>query len=57
MPFRSLPSFFQPLNRRVEAVEQSLSRPANAITFLVVRFVLMSGVVLGFSWYAFHSMP
>ena len=57
MPFRPLQTIFQPLNRRVEAVEQSFSRPANAITFLVVRFVLISGMVLGFSWYAFHSMP
>jgi len=57
MPFRAVPTLPQPLSRRVEAVEQSLSRPANAITFLVVRFVLMSGMVLGFSWFAFHSMP
>jgi len=57
MPFRSFPSLLQPLSRRVETVEQSLSRPANAITFLVVRFVLMSGLALGFSWYAFHSNP
>jgi len=57
MPKLTLPSLLQPLNRRVDAVEQSLSRPSNAITFLVVRFVLMSGLVLGFSWYAFHSMP
>lgn len=57
MPLPNLPFLLQPLNRRVEAVELSLSRPANAITFLVVRFVLMSGMVLGFSWYAFHSMP
>jgi predicted Na+-dependent transporter len=57
MPFRPLQSLLQPLSRRAEAAEQSLSRPANAITFLVVRFVLMSGMVLGFSWYAFHSMP
>ena len=57
MPFRSLPSLLKPLSSRVEAVEESLSRPANAITFLVVRLVLMSGMVLGFSWYAFHSMP
>ena len=57
MPFRPVQTFFQPLNRRVETVEQSLSRPANAITFLIVRFVLISGMVLGFSWYAFHSMP
>jgi len=57
MPFRALSSLLQPLTRRVEAVEQSLSRPANAITFLVVRFVLMSAKVLGFSWFAFHSMP
>jgi predicted Na+-dependent transporter len=57
MPFRALSSLLQPLTRRVEAVEQSLSRPANAITFLVVRFVLMIAMVLGFSWFAFHSMP
>jgi predicted Na+-dependent transporter len=57
MPFRALPTLLQPLSRRVDAVEQSLSRPANAITFLVVRFVVMSGMVLGFSWFAFHSMP
>jgi predicted Na+-dependent transporter len=57
MPFRTLASLLQPLSSRVEAVEQSLTRPANAITFLVVRFVLISGMVLGFSWYAFHSMP
>jgi predicted Na+-dependent transporter len=57
MPFRALPTLLQPLSRRAEAVEQLLSRPANAITFLVVRFVLMSGMVLGFSWFAFHSMP
>jgi len=57
MSFRALPSLLQTLSRRVEAVEQSLSRPANAITFLVVRFVLMSGMVLGFSWFALHSMP
>ena len=57
MPFRALPTLLQPLSRRVDAVEQSLSRPANAITFLVVRFVLMSGMVLGFSWFALHSMP
>ena len=57
MPLRALPTLLQPLSRRVEAVEQSLSRPANAITFLIVRFVLMSGMVLGFSWFALHSMP
>ena len=57
MPFRALASLLQPLSRRAEAVEHSLSRPANAITFLVVHFVLMSGMVVGFSWYVFHSMP
>ena len=57
MPFRSLRSLFHPLNRCVDAIEQSLSRPANAITFLVVRFVLISGMVVGFTWYTFHSMP
>jgi predicted Na+-dependent transporter len=57
MPRASVSSLLHPLSRRVKTVEQSLSRPANAITFLVVRFVLMSGMVVGFSWYVFHSMP
>jgi hypothetical protein len=33
MPIRTLSSLLQPLSRRVAAVEQSLSRPANAIPF------------------------
>ena len=57
MPFRSLQSLFQPLNLRIEAVEQSQIRPANAITFLVIRFGLMSGMVLGFSWFALNLIP
>ena len=57
MPFRALQSLLQPLSRRAEAAEQSLSRPANAITFLVVRFVLMSGMVVGFSWWALKLSP
>jgi hypothetical protein len=57
MPRASVSSLLHPLSRRVKTVEHSLSRPANAITFLVVRFVLMSGMVVGFSWYVFHSMP
>lgn len=41
----------------MEAVERKLSQPTNAITFLVVRFVLMSGMVLGFSWFALNLSP
>ena len=57
MPLAPMPSPLQPLSRRYDAIEQSLSRPANAITFLVVRFVLMSGMVLGFTWCSLHFSP
>ena len=50
MPIRWLRHPLQPFNHRISRVEQALSRPANAITFLLVRFLLMSGMVIGFSW-------
>jgi hypothetical protein len=57
MSIRRLRHLFQPFNTRVGRLGQALSRPANAIIFLVVRFVLMSGMVVGFSWYAFNLSP
>ena len=57
MQIHSFQSRLQLLSGRLKAVEQSLSRPTNVITFLLVRFVLMSGLVLGLSWQIFDSKP
>ena len=57
MQITTFQSLLKLLIRPLVAVEQSLSRPANAITFLLVRYVLMTGIVLGLSWSTFHSSP
>ena len=57
MTSRKPQALIQPLTRRVEAIETSLSKPTNAITFLLVRFLLMSAMVVGFSWYALNLSP
>ena len=49
--------WLDPLTERYQQVEQRISRPANTLTFLVIRFVLMSGMVVGFSWWALNLSP
>jgi hypothetical protein len=39
------------------ATDAALTRPANMFTFLVIRFLVMSAMVVGFSWYAFDLHP
>ena len=48
---------FASLNERLAGLESSLTRRENVLSFLVVRFVLMSGLVLGFSWTFLHISP
>jgi predicted Na+-dependent transporter len=45
------------LTARFDALEAVLSRRASMLTFLVIRFLLMSAMVVGFSWYAFDLHP
>ena len=42
---------------RLDPTEALVSRKANMLTFLVIRFLLMSALVVGFSWYAFDLHP
>jgi len=51
------PPFLRPLSERLASVERVITRPANAFTFLVIRFVLMSGMVVGFSWWSLQLSP
>ena len=45
------------ISQRVQSVEQSMSRRSSMLAFLVVRFVLMSGMAVGFSWWALNLSP
>ena len=47
----------RPLSQRIHAAERVITRPTNTLTFLVIRFVLMSGIVMGFSWWALQLTP
>jgi hypothetical protein len=42
---------------RLDATEAVLSRKVNMLAFLVIRFLLMSAMVVGFSWYAYDLHP
>jgi hypothetical protein len=42
---------------RFDATETVLVNKANMLTFLVIRFLLMSALVVGFSWSAFGLHP
>jgi hypothetical protein len=42
---------------RLDPAEALVSRKANMLTFLVIRFLLMSALVVGFSWSAFGLHP
>jgi hypothetical protein len=49
-------NLFDVLGEQVSTIESSLTRKENALLFLIIRFVLMSGMVLAFSWiYLQHS--
>lgn len=54
---QSLQTNYQSLFRRLDAIESIMSRKENMISFVLIRFVLMSGMVVGFSWYAFNLNP
>ncbi len=45
------------LNQRLESLETAITRPANTLTFLVIRFLLMSAMVVGFSWWTLQLSP
>jgi predicted Na+-dependent transporter len=48
---------FASMSTRIQAIERSMSQRANLIKFLVVRFVLMSGMVVGFAWTFLQPSP
>ena len=49
--------FFQRLTGRAQALEDRLSQRFSMLIFLVVRFLLMSGMVIGFTWASLSLSP
>ena len=45
------------ISERIAAVETSLSRKSNVLTFLIVRYLLMSGLLVAFVWVSFGLHP
>ncbi len=48
---------FASLNTGIQAIERTMSQRSNMIKFLVVRFVVMSGMVAGFAWAFLQNSP
>ena len=51
------PDFLAQLNARITAIDKALMRRENILSFLLARFVLMSGMVVGFSWWSLQLSP
>jgi hypothetical protein len=45
------------LSEQWSSFESSLARKENVFSFLIIRFVLMSGMVIAFSWTFLHLSP
>jgi len=45
------------MQERISVLEQRLMQRTNALIFLVIRVVLMSAMVVGFSWYTLELSP
>jgi hypothetical protein len=45
------------LREQLSNLEASLTRKENVLSFLIIRFVLMSGMVIAFSWTFLQHSP
>jgi hypothetical protein len=45
------------LREQLTNLESTLTRKENVLSFLIIRFVLMSGMVIAFSWTFLQHSP
>lgn len=57
MQSRNLLSFLGRLTASYESFDRAITRRENMLSLLIARFVLMSGLVVGFSWWALNLSP
>jgi hypothetical protein len=48
---------FQRLQDRIAAIEELLSRRISMVIFLVIRLIVISAMLMSFSWYSLQSRP
>lgn len=57
MSLLTLPPLLATFKQRLAAIEETLTRRSNVLIFLIVRFLLMSAMVLGFVWTSLQLSP
>jgi predicted Na+-dependent transporter len=57
MQSRNLLSFLDRLKASSESFDRAITQRENVLSLLIARFVLMSGLVVGFSWWALNLSP
>jgi hypothetical protein len=45
------------LRQRMSRIDDTLVKPGNVFTFLVIRFLLMSGLIASFTWISLRLQP
>jgi hypothetical protein len=53
----SIQSFFASIRNRINTLDSTITRKENVLIFLIIRFVLMTAMVLGFTWTFMHANP
>ncbi len=49
--------FLRAIQDKLTAIEEVMGRRSNMIAFLLVRFILMSSMVVGFAWWSLSLSP
>ena len=57
LPMAMLLAPFRAMKQRLDALETALSRRSNTLIFLVIRFLVMSAMVVGFAWSSLELTP
>ena len=57
MSLLTRPPFLTTVKQRLAALEETLTRRSNVLIFLIVRFLLMSAMVMGFVWTSLELSP
>jgi hypothetical protein len=55
--YSSIQSFFKSIQNHINTLESTITRRENVLVFLIIRFVLMTAMVLGFTWTFMHNNP
>jgi hypothetical protein len=55
--YSSIQSFFESIQKRINTLDATITRRENVLSFLIIRFVLLTGMVVGCTWTFLHYNP